>query len=107
VRVVVADDAVILREGVGRLLEEVGFEVAGLAADADELQALVERTMPDVVNCRHPDAPDAHDEGCERPPRARVDGEHRPRRGPAAAHAARAEVQATSGSSGPSSTIQS
>ncbi len=62
-RVVVADDAVILREGLARLLEEAGFEVAGLAADADELQALVERTVPDVaiVDIRMP--PTHTDEG--------------------------------------------
>ena len=36
-RVVVADDAVILREGLARLLEEAGFDVVGLAANADEL----------------------------------------------------------------------
>ncbi len=48
-RVAVADDAVILREGLARLLEEAGFEVAGLAADADELFALVERARPDVA----------------------------------------------------------
>ena len=41
-RVVVADDAVILREGLARLLREAGFEVVGLAADGDELLALVE-----------------------------------------------------------------
>jgi DNA-binding NarL/FixJ family response regulator len=49
VRVVVADDAVILREGLARLLTEAGFEVVGLAADADELLALVERARPDVA----------------------------------------------------------
>jgi DNA-binding NarL/FixJ family response regulator len=36
-RVVVADDAVILREGLARLLQEAGFEVGGLAASAEEL----------------------------------------------------------------------
>jgi len=63
VRVVVADDAVILREGLARLLEEAGFEVVGLAADADELHALVERTAPDVaiVDIRMP--PTHTDEG--------------------------------------------
>ena len=40
-RVVVADDAVILREGLARLLAEAGFEVVGLAADAGELLALM------------------------------------------------------------------
>jgi len=63
VRVVVADDAVILREGLARLLEEAGFEVIGLAADADELFALVEHERPDVaiVDIRMP--PTHTDEG--------------------------------------------
>jgi DNA-binding NarL/FixJ family response regulator len=63
VRVVVADDAVILREGLSRLLDEAGFEVAGLAADADQLYALVERCRPDValVDIRMP--PTHTDEG--------------------------------------------
>ena len=62
-RVVVADDAVILREGLARLLEEAGFEVVGLAADADELYALVEHSKPDVaiVDIRMP--PTHTDEG--------------------------------------------
>ncbi len=62
-RVAVADDAVILREGLARLLEEAGFEVVGLAADADELCALVERSEPDVaiVDIRMP--PTHTDEG--------------------------------------------
>jgi DNA-binding NarL/FixJ family response regulator len=48
-RVVVADDAVILREGLALLLQAAGFEVAGLAADAEELYPLVEQCRPDVV----------------------------------------------------------
>ena len=48
-RVAVADDAVILREGLARLLEEAGFEVVGLAADGEELMELVDTTEPDVV----------------------------------------------------------
>jgi DNA-binding NarL/FixJ family response regulator len=65
VRVVVADDAVILREGLARLLGEAGFEVIGLAADADELFALVERERPDVaiVDIRMP--PTHTDEGLQ------------------------------------------
>ena len=64
-RVVVADDAVILREGLARLLEEAGFEVLGLASDADELYALVERSQPDVaiVDIRMP--PTHTDEGLQ------------------------------------------
>ena len=62
-RVVVADDAVILREGLSRLLEEAGFEVVGLAADADALLELIERTQPDVaiIDIRMP--PTHTDEG--------------------------------------------
>ena len=62
-RVVVADDAVILREGLARLLTEAGFEVVGLAGDADELFTLVERLRPDVavVDIRMP--PTHTDEG--------------------------------------------
>jgi DNA-binding NarL/FixJ family response regulator len=62
-RVVLADDAVILREGLSRLLEEAGFEVVGLAADGDALIELVERTRPDVaiVDIRMP--PTHTDEG--------------------------------------------
>jgi DNA-binding NarL/FixJ family response regulator len=54
---------VILREGLSRLLDEAGFEVAGLAADADELYRLVERLRPDVaiVDIRMP--PTHTDEG--------------------------------------------
>ncbi|MGA2013930.1 MAG: response regulator transcription factor [Solirubrobacteraceae bacterium] len=62
-RVVLADDAVILREGLARLLEEAGFDVVGLAADATALLDLVERTQPDVaiVDIRMP--PTHTDEG--------------------------------------------
>ena len=64
-RVVVADDAVILREGLARLLKEAGFEVAGLAADGAELLEQVERHRPDVaiVDIRMP--PTHTDEGLQ------------------------------------------
>jgi DNA-binding NarL/FixJ family response regulator len=63
VRVVVADDAVILREGLARLLTEAGFEVVAHAADADELLREVERHRPNValVDIRMP--PTHTDEG--------------------------------------------
>jgi DNA-binding NarL/FixJ family response regulator len=63
VRVAVADDAVILREGLARLLEEAGFEVVGLAADGEELLGLLEQFQPDVavVDIRMP--PTHTDEG--------------------------------------------
>jgi DNA-binding NarL/FixJ family response regulator len=62
-RVAVADDAVILREGLARLLGEAGFEVVGVAADAEELLELVDRSEPDVaiVDIRMP--PTHTDEG--------------------------------------------
>ncbi len=37
IRVVIADDSVLLREGLARLLEEYGFEVVGQAGDAEDL----------------------------------------------------------------------
>jgi DNA-binding NarL/FixJ family response regulator len=63
VRVVIADDAVLMREGLARLLSDAGFEVAGKASDADELMQLVERRLPDVavVDIRMP--PTHTDEG--------------------------------------------
>jgi DNA-binding NarL/FixJ family response regulator len=63
VRVVLADDALILREGLARLLQEAGFEIAGLAADGDELLALVAAEQPDVaiIDIRMP--PTHTDEG--------------------------------------------
>ena len=62
-RIVIADDAVLMREGLARLLSDAGFEVAGKANDADELMRLVERRVPDVavVDIRMP--PTHTDEG--------------------------------------------
>jgi DNA-binding NarL/FixJ family response regulator/class 3 adenylate cyclase len=48
-RVIVADDATLVRSGVVRLLAEEGFEVIGEASDADELLALIARDPPDLV----------------------------------------------------------
>ena len=62
-RVVVADDSVLLREGLVRLLEEAGIEVVGQAADAEELMRKVRAHKPDlvIVDVRMP--PDQTDEG--------------------------------------------
>lgn len=49
VQVVVADDDVLLREGVASLLDRSGFEVVGQAADATELLALVRDRKPKLV----------------------------------------------------------
>jgi class 3 adenylate cyclase/DNA-binding NarL/FixJ family response regulator len=48
-RVVVADDSVLLREGIARLLAEAGFEVAATAADAEELLRAVDAERPSVA----------------------------------------------------------
>lgn len=49
VQVVVADDDVLLREGLSSLLERSGFEVVGQAADAAELLVLVRDRKPQLV----------------------------------------------------------
>jgi DNA-binding NarL/FixJ family response regulator len=48
-RVVLADDAVLLREALAAALTAAGFEVVGQAADSDALRLLVDRTRPDAV----------------------------------------------------------
>jgi DNA-binding NarL/FixJ family response regulator len=62
-RVVVAEDAVLLREGVVRLLTEAGMEVVGQAGDAEDLLRKVRAHKPDVavVDIRMP--PTGTDEG--------------------------------------------
>ena len=59
----IADDAALVREGVGRLLEDAGFEIAGQASEASELLRLVRDRAPDVaiVDIRMP--PTNTDEG--------------------------------------------
>jgi DNA-binding NarL/FixJ family response regulator len=63
VRVVIADDSALLREGVARILADDGFEVVAQAKDADELVHAVRREDPDVaiVDVRMP--PTHTDEG--------------------------------------------
>jgi DNA-binding NarL/FixJ family response regulator len=63
VRVVLAEDSVLLREGVARILVEAGFEVVGQAGNADELMLKVRSYTPDVaiVDIRMP--PSHTDEG--------------------------------------------
>ena len=62
-RVVVADDSVLLREGLVRMLEESGFDVVGQAGDAEDLMRKVGAHKPDVavVDVRMP--PTHTDEG--------------------------------------------
>jgi DNA-binding NarL/FixJ family response regulator len=49
IRVIVADDDVLLREGVASLLDRSGFEVVGQAGDAQELMALVRERRPELA----------------------------------------------------------
>jgi serine/threonine-protein kinase PknK len=48
-RVVIADDDLLLREGIARLLEHSAFEVVGLAGDAVELMRLVREEEPGLI----------------------------------------------------------
>jgi DNA-binding NarL/FixJ family response regulator len=48
-RVILADDDVLLREGLASLLERSGFEVVGQASDATQLLTLVREKLPDLV----------------------------------------------------------
>jgi DNA-binding NarL/FixJ family response regulator/class 3 adenylate cyclase len=47
--VLIADDSVLFREGVARVLQDRGFSVIGQAGDADDMLAAVEKSPPDVV----------------------------------------------------------
>jgi DNA-binding NarL/FixJ family response regulator len=63
VRVVIAEDSVLLREGLTQLLEKNGLEVVGSCEDADDLLLKVHSYSPDVaiVDIRLP--PTHNDEG--------------------------------------------
>ena len=62
-RVAIADDSVIVREGLARVLDDRHFDVSGLAEDAEQLLALMDAENPDVaiVDIRMP--PTHTDEG--------------------------------------------
>jgi DNA-binding NarL/FixJ family response regulator len=63
VQVAIAEDSVLLREGVARLLGEAGFDVVAQCENADDLIGKVRTSPPDVVimDIRLP--PTHHDEG--------------------------------------------
>jgi DNA-binding NarL/FixJ family response regulator len=73
VRVVIADDSVLLREGIARLLVESGFVVVGQAGDAEDLLRKVGAHKPDiaVVDVRMP--PTQTDEGMRAAHRIRAE----------------------------------
>jgi DNA-binding NarL/FixJ family response regulator len=79
VRVVIADDSLLMREGIARVLEASGHEVAGLATDSASLLDLVRALAPDVaiVDIRMP--PTHTDEGLRAV--AEIRREHGPRIG--------------------------
>jgi DNA-binding NarL/FixJ family response regulator len=62
-RVVLADDSVLLREGIARLLEDAGFDIVGQAGDYEDLMLKIRSYTPDVaiVDIRMP--PTNTDEG--------------------------------------------
>src|SRR3954470_9091643 len=73
ISVVIAEDNVLLREGLTRLLEESGFEVAGQAGDGEDLLRKVGAHRPDVavIDVRMP--PTHTDEGLRVAQRIRAD----------------------------------
>jgi serine/threonine-protein kinase PknK len=48
-RVIVADDDVLLREGLASLLDRSGFQVVGQAGDGSQLLSLVRRELPELI----------------------------------------------------------
>jgi DNA-binding NarL/FixJ family response regulator/class 3 adenylate cyclase len=72
-RVVLADDSILLREGIARLLAETGFSVLAQAGDAEELLAAIDADPPDVaiVDIRMP--PTHTDEGLRAAHRIRAE----------------------------------
>jgi DNA-binding NarL/FixJ family response regulator len=72
-RVVIADDSVLLRSGIAQLLEDSGFEVVGQAGDGEDLLRKVGAHKPDiaVVDVRMP--PTHTDEGLRAAHRIRAE----------------------------------
>jgi DNA-binding NarL/FixJ family response regulator len=62
-RVVVAEDQLLLREGLSRLLTDAGFDVVAQAGDADELRRKVAGHRPDVAIVDVQMPPDRTDDG--------------------------------------------
>jgi DNA-binding NarL/FixJ family response regulator len=73
VRVVVADDSVLLREGIVRILADSGFDVVAQAGDAEDLVRKVAAHKPDVaiVDVRMP--PTNTDDGLRAAQKIRAD----------------------------------
>jgi DNA-binding NarL/FixJ family response regulator len=65
IRVLVGEDQPLVREGIVRVLEEGGFEVVGVAGDADELIRKAGGHRPDVVVTDIQMPPHNHDDGLQ------------------------------------------
>ena len=63
IRVVVGEDQPLVREGIVRVLEEAGFEVVGVAGDAEDLVRKAGAHHPDVVVTDIQMPPDLTDDG--------------------------------------------
>ena len=72
IRVVVGEDQPLVREGIVRVLEEAGFEVAGVAGDADDLVRKAGAHRPDVVITDIQMPPDHTDDGLRAAQRIRA-----------------------------------
>jgi DNA-binding NarL/FixJ family response regulator len=70
-RVVVAEDSVLLRVGLARVLEDAGFEVTAQVGDSDSLLAAVEQAQPDVITLDVRMPPTQTDEGARAAERIR------------------------------------
>ena len=84
-RVVVAEDQLLTREGIVHVLREAGVEVVGEASDASQLMALVATEKPDaaVVDIRMPPTHTDEGPGGRRADPARIPGHRSPHRVPA------------------------
>jgi DNA-binding NarL/FixJ family response regulator len=63
IRVVVGEDQPLVREGIVRVLEEAGFEVTGVAGDAEDLVRKARAHKPDVIVTDIQMPPDSTDDG--------------------------------------------
>jgi DNA-binding NarL/FixJ family response regulator len=75
-RLVLADDSMLFRSGLARLLEGEGYEIVGQARDTDELMALVDRDRPDVAIIDIKMPPSFVDEGLRAAAEIRVRHRH-------------------------------
>jgi DNA-binding NarL/FixJ family response regulator len=72
IRVVIADDSLLVREGIARVLTDAAFEVVGQAGDVAGLMELIGSSEPDVaiVDIRMPPTFSDEGDGADRDPRA-------------------------------------